>query len=1061
MLNLGNSLGSRSIPPAFNWIVDPLVLNPFLYFDGSENVTTAGGAVSSWSQVIAGDRTLGQLTGGYQPDNASEKSIDFDGTEEDRLEFDVAVAQAGVLICATNNGIFAFEVNSTSVDEITALGFETGSFRDLDLFAMVLLPTTVTDREIAGVIKYLERETGATKNPTGALDYYWWYRTDILTPKFDALDFSGVTVLSGFRFSALTSFPSVSWDGLGAWGVAYMFWGCSDLVSIGTPTGDTSGPQYYISSFRGLSSLVSMPFIDTSKALQINHTWFQCSSLSSFPALDLSSATTVQSAWGYCTSLKSFPAIDMSSSTNCDGSWLGNTAMESFGECTFSTDPADDINFTQAWNACSSLVSFPELDLSRGTNFYYAWHSSGLTSFPSCTFSNDAGDDINFNAAWQSTPLTSFPSDINLSRGTSFDNSWLGCEIVNFPALDLSAALTAEYAFAGSGEMVSFGACNMNACRDFRNAWWNNDLLATFPAGVFDDWAPTSVNTDCFKNAWDGCLALTEQSVENILLSISASGIWATDDGTSSGTALAGKSITIDSNNVDVNDLTAATRAASAALQSRGWEVVINDSIVNEYSINFNGTDEYVNTGYIVPATSTLTISAWFKNDGTASAANQFIISDWSTAGSYPPVRGLLGFYNKTFYAVMGDGTNYYYARSADTYDASAFFDDAWHHAVITIDTETQKFYLDGTLVHTHDTTDAATRTGGTSAVLGTAGTEIEVIGRAGSYAGDYWKGEIDEVAIWDVVLDADAVTAVYNSGQPINLGDAKGNYDNEGDLVSWWRMGDNDSGGGEVVTDAVNPALGSDKVVNGTFATDSDWTKETGWTISGGKAVATAAGNSFTIFQLNETTLTVGKLYEAVFIVSNYVEGEFCLRIGGTSCLGPKISGDGTHSVIVRCTDATNNSLGINCQGSSTTLDVDNFSVRELGGNAGLLENTPTFVVDTPPNYSNYALNFNGTDEYASITHDASLDFGATDDFTVSAWVKLGADTADTDGIIMKYTGGVGWQLRKQDNETMMFTIRDGSDPQPTGEFGSIECRPLVSRCRRKGRTKQTVYLC
>ncbi len=174
MIKLGNSLGHRSIPVAFNWLVDPLSLNPYLYFDGSENVTTAGGAVSSWSQVIAGDRTLGQLTGDWQPDNASEKSIDFDGTEEDRLAFDVAVAQAGILICATSNGIFAFEVNSTSVDEITALGFETGYFQDLDLFAMVLLPPTVTDTQIAGVIKYLEREKGATKNPTGGTIAYYW-----------------------------------------------------------------------------------------------------------------------------------------------------------------------------------------------------------------------------------------------------------------------------------------------------------------------------------------------------------------------------------------------------------------------------------------------------------------------------------------------------------------------------------------------------------------------------------------------------------------------------------------------------------------------------------------------------------------------------------------------------------------------------------------------------------------------------------------------------------------------------------------------------------------------
>ena len=31
--------------------------------------------------------------------------------------------------------------------------------------------------------------------------------------------------------------------------------------------------------------------------------------------------------------------------------------------------------------------------------------------------------------------------------------------------------------------------------------------------------------------------------------------------------------------------------------------------------------------------------------------------------------------------------------------------------------------------------------------------------------------------------------------------------------------------------------ALGSELVTNGTFDTDSDWTKSSGWTISGGKA--------------------------------------------------------------------------------------------------------------------------------------------------------------------------------------------------------------------------------
>ena len=146
MIKLANSLARYITISAGTTPVDPLTLNPYLYFDGSENVTTAGGAVSSWSQVIVGDRTLAQGTAGYQPDNATEKSIDFDHSD-DRLAFDVAVEQAGILICATSNGIFAYEVDADSVDEITALGFETGYFRDLDLFAMVLLPTTVTDAE--------------------------------------------------------------------------------------------------------------------------------------------------------------------------------------------------------------------------------------------------------------------------------------------------------------------------------------------------------------------------------------------------------------------------------------------------------------------------------------------------------------------------------------------------------------------------------------------------------------------------------------------------------------------------------------------------------------------------------------------------------------------------------------------------------------------------------------------------------------------------------------------------------------------------------------------------
>ena len=49
--------------------------------------------------------------------------------------------------------------------------------------------------------------------------------------------------------------------------------------------------------------------------------------------------------------------------------------------------------------------------------------------------------------------------------------------------------------------------------------------------------------------------------------------------------------------------------------------------------------------------------------------------------------------------------------------------------------------------------------------------------------AGDGVATQYNDFAIWDVALDADAITAIYNSGTPIDLTSDSGNYDNSGDL--------------------------------------------------------------------------------------------------------------------------------------------------------------------------------------------------------------------------------------------------------------------------------------
>ena len=44
-----------------------------------------------------------------------------------------------------------------------------------------------------------------------------------------------------------------------------------------------------------------------------------------------------------------------------------------------------------------------------------------------------------------------------------------------------------------------------------------------------------------------------------------------------------------------------------------------------------------------------------------------------------------------------------------------------------------------------------------------------------------------------DIIL-TDQVLPSYNSGEPIDLSEDSGDYDNSGDLSNWWRMGDGDT---------------------------------------------------------------------------------------------------------------------------------------------------------------------------------------------------------------------------------------------------------------------------
>ena len=197
----------------------------------------------------------------------------------------------------------------------------------------------------------------------------------------------------------------------------------------------------------------------------------------------------------------------------------------------------------------------------------------------------------------------------------------------------------------------------------------------------------------------------------------------------------------------------------------------------NTKSIDFDCTNDYMISGSNVAFPETGSYAFWMKHNTVAQqvllyAANNFY-----------------------FYAtVQGGKTVPYIAHPVGNFvdpTSTKLDDDAWHFITVTTEgsadagvSSTVKLYVDASLKHTNTVTNTYTPI--------TAKWEIGHYNAGGVCC--RYTGNLDEIAMWDVTLDADAVTQLYNSGEPIDLSSDSGNYDNSGDLVHWWRMGDGDT---------------------------------------------------------------------------------------------------------------------------------------------------------------------------------------------------------------------------------------------------------------------------
>ena len=529
----------------------------YYFYDGAKSPAAAiSSGSASWNGRIVGsdngdaDKLATQSTSSAQPVGDGYKVTFADNTDFLTIP---STTQAGWQICGTSLGTFAYKVNANAVTELNLLGnLGNATYRKAgDLYGVILLPETATGADIEAARKLLIDRGAADVASVVDLSSAWRVRRDIV--EFKVIDMSTVTQLSA------------TWIN------------CSSLTSFDMPLPSVTSASY---------------------------AWNSCTSLSSFGEIDISSCANFTSAWQGCTALTSFPAgaklgtaaenVNFTNAWQQSGLTSFSTTLPTAGdtrfawkECTsltsFSSELPSATNVSQSWYGCSSLSDFSTTDIKNCTNFTSAWQGcSALTSFPSDALLGTAAENVNFTAAFNGcTALTELPAGLDMSQGSLFTSAFQGCTSLATIGTGVllgtnSSAVRFDACWMSCSGLTSFPDIDLSKGRYYYAAWFNNTNLVEFPP-LFTNWNPSVITSGVFNLTWDGCAALTAQSVENILVSINASGKHATTTGASGGNALVDAGIDIDYNTVGgTSPLSAATNTAIASLQGKGWSIVIN-----------------------------------------------------------------------------------------------------------------------------------------------------------------------------------------------------------------------------------------------------------------------------------------------------------------------------------------------------------------------------------------------------------------------------------------------------------------------------------------------------
>jgi len=379
----------------------------------------------------------------------------------------------------------------------------------------------------------------------------------------------------------------------------------------------------------------------------------------------------------------------------------------------------------------------------------------------------------------------------------------------------------------------------------------------------------------------------------------------------------------------------------------------ISSVVENKYNISLNGTSDYINIDSFTQHADLAngmawSLAVWFKGNGnaTSGAHTNILFSAHSSDAS-----------NRLRIGIDADGTKGVYYSDAQATQAdigNVDLDDGnWHLVVISRPSGSNQqiiVYVDGGTAGTVANTEVLWDNDLTFASIGQ-----EYDPASPTVASDFFGGEIAQLAFWKTELLRDGVIAIYNAGRNADLNVPRPSYQDHGSIIGYWKMGDGlfDDRVNGVIQNQANPGFGSElllnnsfdelgdeEVTNGTFDTDSDWSKSGSVEIVNGSANFDIDDGVFTRISQN-ISLTNGKTYKLTLQVlgddsgkSIYVRDTATGDDGSLQEFITLVEGT-TNYTFYFTANANSNAVYVKRQSSGDyEFSIDNVSVKEVDHN-------------------------------------------------------------------------------------------------------------------------------